>query len=230
MESETYEAPPGDDAGQFNIDVELARPIAVRIARRKSPLFTPFRDVEREDLIQDALLAMLRARHRYNPAKAGDGTRYRRTPDATKRRLDPRAASFCYLVGSRDVLDGWRSRSRRLAREQAVAATRPTTTAPGADDHGPDPADLAPWCADKLAQLRRRHGDQPWGAGAHVRSAAQVAVVALLLLHLRIHADGLFVLIDERRDLRQALDFHETPPRSWFRGVAKLLPRTSHAA
>jgi DNA-directed RNA polymerase specialized sigma24 family protein len=113
--------------------------------------------VDKEDLVQEGMLAVSRAGG-YDPAKS-------------------RPTSFVYMVASRTMLDLWRSKSRQAARDVAAGRSDVTTEHPG---QWADPSDLVDWCRRIRAAARAIYGSRPVRIGPRFYSLDRVAALVML--------------------------------------------------
>lgn len=173
-----------------------------QMAKRRIVLFTPFHEWQPEDLVQEALLAVLKAAPSFDRGTA-------------------RWSTFAYNVGGRRVLDLWKVRSRQHAREQAMAKP--------AECHDPEAEDLADWCLAQRLLARERYGVKLVKVGRHFYRVDRVAAIVLLQDRLRLSADALRDVLSRRPDLLAALGFRHTPGRRLFQDAAALLKLAHNA-
>jgi DNA-directed RNA polymerase specialized sigma24 family protein len=145
---------------------------------------------------------------------------------AARAKFDPEKgakSTLLYTIGSRRVLDVWRRKSRQLGHETRTARS-PVIEAPR-PDRSEDERDLAAWCAQQRRDCGIAYGTATRRVGATVYPVAQLAAIVLLLVRLSLHPDALYVLVEERPDLRQALGLDAMPERRVFRELGGMVRR-----
>jgi hypothetical protein len=176
------------------------RPCGVTLRRNWKALFHHFPDVGRDDVAQEAALAVSRARG-YDPERGA-------------------ASTFVYLVASRAAFDLARKRGRQARGD--VGMVRPDAT-----DHHPaaDAEDLVDWVAGVRQLALRQYGTKLVRCGRKFYRIADVAAVVLLAGRLKLGGEGVRCVLGRRPDLLAAAGFRHVPGRRLFTDAEGLLRR-----
>jgi DNA-directed RNA polymerase specialized sigma24 family protein len=210
-------------------DEAAARPHVRAAVGRKLGMFDAFKDLSKEDLINECLIAVHGAMPRFDVARASFST-------------------FVGTVAGRRLIDIWRRRSRQAGREAtyaeanwgcSVASTycgrdseKPftpidrTTPLDHATAHEPDPAPdspLADWLSTIYALAKRALASESrYRQGRRFFKVHQVVAVGLLMERESLTPAQARELFERWPHLARAVRFIHLPSPSWFREAKAL--------
>lgn len=169
---------------------------------RKLPLFAPWPDIDRDDLMQDALASVHRASAAYDGSRGSWST-------------------FVGMVAGRRLIDIWRSLARRTTRETAYAADRH-----GTHHFDDDPTDtdvpLDEWLSELYGLARRHITHARYRQGRRYFNIAQVFAVGMMMESRGLSLRACRMLFLDNAALCKAVRFRHVPSHGWFQGAAQV--------
>lgn len=199
---------------------------------RKLGMFSAFRDLDADDLVQDLLIAIRAAYPAFDPQRASLST-------------------FVGMIAGRRLIDIYRRRSRLASREGFYAeaqygrpeyqgrgeSCQPTIVVEADEvidppEEEPETVDgevvhegsLADWLCTVYTHCRRTFNKPRHRAGRRYHNVAQAIASVALMRKLKLSSRGVRWLFEDREDLRRAVRFKHVPHDSWFRKSQKVAP------
>jgi hypothetical protein len=190
--------------------IDVAIGCVCKVVERRSYAYRDFPELDSEDLVQECLRHILRARPTYDAAKGS-------------------WSHFCTVIAERKISNLVRNRGRAGLRDaRRAAATAPAYCIDVADEiaeaNGTDsaaPIPLAEW----LGKIHRAAKRQLAGedcprrlqrSGRTFFNVAQVVAAFALRERFTLSSAAAFTLFAQRADLRAAVRFLHVPSASWF--------------
>lgn len=179
------------------------RGIVAEAVRRKMHLFCSFKDIGREDLLQEGMIRARQVHEKFDPKKAAYST-------------------WIYRAVSCRLIDLCRVRSRQASRDALVPRGEAVAAPPGAD--GPaDPPELAEWLHGVYAAAMKVHGKVRVRTGRKWFNPAQAVALVMLMRRQKLSTRGAVVYLQTRPDLCTILRLRHVPSRMFFQRAEKFV-------
>lgn len=187
--------------------------IVRKVADRKLGMFAAFKDVDRDDLVQEATVAVMLALGSYDKSKGAVST-------------------FTYLVASRTIIDLHRARTRTGERETKVVEMKPTSVDPVeiAEPAGVEERWSLPLKEFAAETYRRNIFIVPKrrpGRGPQTYSPIVAATLIDLKARTKSSYRGLEMMLTERSELRESLRLKTVPSFMTLQRLCNKCPGSS---